>query len=244
MKIFNSLIIITMMFFSSTAFASTSDYNNGRAEVVKIKNTTVDNREAYGLYIDTIEACSRVSGDILHAGDARIVDKPLCHFLLGMSDEIHNTSSPLSSCNREPLPSDIIVPADIGITSECTNQTTDPQGGLCPSRVFADTIGSRSVTFDFPSGYKYNTVATRSSNQEGLSCGVDASTSCVMMAECDSDTREWETLDTKCNCVPDTIDSSSGANMPICSGTPPYNRQYCRCSRWVNWNTFINTQEC
>lgn len=248
-KIYSTLFIILSLI-SFNLFASITDYNNGYTKMSQLLSSTASSDEAYGIYLRAIKSCSLISSttvsgkttNIYHAGDSRFVNKAVCHEMLGMYDRFHGTSTPLSHCDREAVPSDVAMPSDLGTSGTCSIEVADPQGGQCPARTFTDNIGTATVQFDFPSGYSYDTQAAKQSNNEGDSCAVDAEVSCIMIAECDRGTKQWQTVDTQCNCVPTSEGGPIGGN--VCTGSPPPGTGYCRCGRWVSWKTFSSTYEC
>lgn len=200
MKLFKTLAIAFIFLSSISVYASQADYNEGRNFIIKLKEQNNNYASLYRNYLESVKKCSHISGDIYHAGDPRINDKPLCHKLLGMHDEYHNKNSPLSKCDRTDVPDDITYPSNLSV-SECIASESLTTASICGTKQFTGKLGDSSLTFNFPEGDTYGSKRTVFAEENGNSCGENAVVSCSVTSICSSTSGEWEHSSEKCDCI-------------------------------------------
>jgi hypothetical protein len=232
-KFLMSATIVLSAFFATNLTASVEEYNKGFGWATQIKDSAGANAEnVYASYMESIlRPCTNISGDVFHAGDARLPAEK-CYFTLGAYNAYHGKNNPMSSCVRQAIPSDVARPPDLANCSSGGYST-------CAAKTFSYVAGTKTPRVTFRAGMPINTVAFEPSDIEGQNCGsTNSSIECVTQAKCT--TAGWSEMSAQCNCVV----TSGSFNGSDCTGTPPPNTGYCRCAKWVSWERWKSTNEC
>lgn len=245
MNLFNKILKIFSIAIISLSFNinAATDTENYKIGFDAMKNFLVGYElqdDAYSAYVSKIVPCSKISGSVYHAGDSRF-PREVCLKMLGAYDAFHKTTSSFSKCNKPTLPSDIVKPTDLIPSESCMSFVELPSNpSYCPAKTLVYTVGVvENVNINLPKTDNGATIVV-ASNKENTTCSSGSVVRCSVEASCANDT--WLVKTEACNC--EKTSTGSTPNYSDCQGTPPPNRNHCRCGKWVTWEVYKRTYEC
>lgn len=225
------LFVFFTLFINSNVYADINDYNSGKAIGSQLRNQGSD---SYNDYMGKVKNCSKVASNIYHPGDKRF-PASTCHYTLGLKDGFYGTSTNLTACTMDSLPSDISVAQILN----CVTSPTTPSG-FCNSQVLSMPVGNTNALFNVNKSNDGTNQLVIASNK-GQSCGTGGTIDCSMQLKCQSGS--WFITNKSCNCL-STGNGNFGNIDGLCTGTPPKGKTNCRCGKWVTYEFWKRTHEC